>query len=68
MLCDLMDCNPPGSSIHGILQARMLEWVAIPFSKGFFLTWGSNLGLLHCRQILYCLNHQGRVTSQIFIV
>ena len=28
------DCSPPGSSIHGILQARMLEWVAIPFSRG----------------------------------
>ena len=34
MLCDPMDCNPPGSSIHGILQARILEWVAIPFSRG----------------------------------
>ena len=33
-LCDLMDYNPPGSSIQGILQARILEWVAIPFSKG----------------------------------
>ena len=32
-LCDPMDCNPPGSSIHGILQARILEWVAIPFSR-----------------------------------
>ena len=31
---DLMDCNPPGSSVHGILQARILEWVAIPFSGG----------------------------------
>ena len=29
-----MDCSPPGSSVHGILQARMLEWVAIPFSRG----------------------------------
>ena len=29
-----MDCSPPGSSVHGILQARILEWVAIPFSKG----------------------------------
>ena len=29
-LCDPMDCNPPGSSVHGILQARTLEWVAIP--------------------------------------
>ena len=32
-LCDPMDCSPPGSSVHGILQARMLEWVAIPFSR-----------------------------------
>ena len=29
-------CSPPGSSVHEILQARMLEWVAIPFSKGFY--------------------------------
>ena len=33
-LCDPMNCNPPGSSVHKILQARILEWVAIPFSKG----------------------------------
>ena len=33
-LCDSMDCSPPGSSIHGILQARILEWVAILFSRG----------------------------------
>ena len=32
--CDPMDCSPPGSSVHGILQARILEWVAFPFSKG----------------------------------
>ena len=32
-LCDPKDCSPPGSSVHGILQARMLEWVAIPFSR-----------------------------------
>ena len=30
-LCSSMDCSPPGSSVHGILQARILEWVAIPF-------------------------------------
>ena len=35
-LCDPMDCSPPGSSVHGILQAGILEWVAIPFSRGFF--------------------------------
>ena len=33
-LFDPMDCSPPGSSVHGILQARILEWVAIPFSRG----------------------------------
>ena len=32
-LCDPMDCSPPGSSVHGILQARILEWVAMPFSR-----------------------------------
>ena len=31
-LCGPMDCSPPGSSVHGILQARILEWAAIPFS------------------------------------
>ena len=33
-LCDLMDCSPPGSSVHGISQARILEWVGISFSRG----------------------------------
>ena len=33
-LCNPMDCSPPGSSTHGILQARILEWVAISFSRG----------------------------------
>ena len=33
-LCNLMGCSPPGTSVHGILQARILEWVAIPFSGG----------------------------------
>ena len=32
--CDLMDYSLPGSSVHGILQARLLEWVAMPSSKG----------------------------------
>ena len=32
--CDPIDCSLPGSSVHGILQARVLEWVAIPFSRG----------------------------------
>ena len=33
-LCDPRDCSPPGSSLHGILQARILEWVAMPSSRG----------------------------------
>ena len=35
-LCDPMDCSPPGSSVHGIFQARILEWVAISSSRGSF--------------------------------
>ena len=37
-LCDPTDDGPPGSSVHGISQARILEWVAIPFSGGIFPT------------------------------
>ena len=33
-LCDPVDCGPPGSSVHGILQARILGWVAMPSSRG----------------------------------
>ena len=50
-LCDPMDCSLPGSSVHGILHVRILEWVAMPFSKGssqprslagrFFTTWAA---------------------------
>ena len=35
-LCDPTDCSPPGSSVHGILQARILEWMAISFSRGSY--------------------------------
>ena len=33
-LCDSMDCSPPGSSVHGSFQARILEWIAMPSSRG----------------------------------
>ena len=49
-LCDRMDCSLPNSSVHGILQTRILEWVAI--LQGIFVTQGLNPGLLHCRQFL----------------
>ena len=58
-LCEPMYCSKPGSSVNGILQARILEWVAIPSSRGIFPNQGLNPGLPHCRQILYQLNHKG---------
>jgi len=63
-LCDPLHYCLSGFSLRGknglsILQARMVECVAIPFSRGVFLIQRSNPGLLHCRQILYCLSHQG---------
>ena len=45
--CDLVNCSLPGSSVHGTFQARILEWVAISFSRGSSLTQGSNLDVLH---------------------
>ena len=53
-----MDCSSPGSSVPGILQARILEWVAI-LLQGIFLTQESNRDLLYYRQILYHLSHEG---------
>ena len=56
-LCDPIDCILPGSSVHGILQARILEWVAVPFSRGSSQhrdqTWISCMG----RHILYHQRH-----------
>ena len=60
-LCNPMDYSLPGSSVHGILQARILEWVAIPFSRGIFPAQGSNMGLPHLRQTLYSLSHEGNL-------
>ena len=44
-LCDLMDCSLPDSAVHGILQERILEWIAIPLSKGSSQPRRSNPGL-----------------------
>ena len=54
-----MDCNMPGSSV----QTRILEWVAVPFSRASSQPRDWNLGLLHSRQILYCLSHQEALLS-----
>ena len=57
ILCDPTDCSPTGSSIvHGILQPRILEWVAIPFSRGSYQptdgTWVSHTAVRRIDQIL----------------
>ena len=59
-LCNPTDCSPPGSSIHGILQARILEWVAITFSRGF--SWPRDQTHMSCisRQILLLSEPPGK--------
>ena len=57
-LCVSMDCSPPGFSVHGILQAKILEGLPFP-PPGDLPDPGIESGLLHWRQILYCLSHQG---------
>ena len=67
-LCDSMDCSPPGSFVHGILQARILEGVVISFSRGIFSNQGSNPHLyVSCtgRQVLYPLHLLG---SPLFFI
>ena len=58
-LYDPMDDSSPDSSVHGILQARILEWVDHSLLQGVVMTQGSNPDLPCCRQILYHLSHLG---------
>ena len=62
VVSDPMDCSPPGSSVHGIFQARILEQVAISYSRGIFPTQESNqclLNLLHWQADSLPLSHLG---------
>ena len=65
-LCSPMDCSPPGSSVQGILQIRILEWVAMPFSRGSFqlrdwthVSYGSCIG----RHVLLLLVPPGNLRA-----
>ena len=58
-LCNPMDCSPPGSSVHGDSPGKIIGVVSLSLLQGIFLTQELNLGLLHCRQILYQMSHQG---------
>ena len=73
-ICDSVSCSvvsnasrphglySPGSSVHGILQARILAWAAIHFFRGFSRPWDWTQIFPHCRQILNCLRHKGSQT------
>ena len=62
-----MDCSPPGSSVHGSLQVRILEWAAISFSRGFSQHRDWTQACLHCRQILYHLSYQWSPLTSIVV-
>ena len=58
-LCDPMDCNSPGSSVHEDSPSKNTGVGCSALLQGIFPTQGSNPGLLHCRWVLYWLRHQG---------
>ena len=62
-LCDPMDCSLPGSSVHGIVQARILEWVSMPSSRGSSQP-RDRIQISLWRRILYHLSHQGSSGSK----
>ena len=64
-LCKPMDCSPPGSSIHGILQARILAWVAIFFSRGS--SWHRDQSRVSWigRRMLYCWANREALTEKV---
>ena len=63
-LCYPMDCSPPGSSVHGIFPSKDPGVGCHFLLQGIFPTQGWNLGLLHCRKILYHLSYQGSQESR----
>ena len=68
-LCDPVDCSPPGSSLHGILQARILAWIAVPSSRGS--SWPrdrTRASRVSCigRQVLYHQCHLGSSSIPLF--
>ena len=57
-LCDPVDCSPPGSSVHGDSPGKNIGVGCHYLLQSIFPTQGLNLGLVHCRRILYQLSHQ----------
>ena len=67
ILCNPMDCSPPGSSVHGDSPGKNTGVGCHALCQGIFPTQGSSPGLLHCRWILYHLSHQEspRILKQV---
>ena len=63
-LCDLIDGSPPGSSVPGILQARILEWVAISFSHQ---AWGLDIYIWQLFKWFLCSLYS-RITFSFFLI
>ena len=63
-LCDPMDCGPPGSSVHGISLAKILDWVAISFSRGSSRPRDRTAGLLNYRKILLQSEPLGNILEE----
>ena len=61
-LCDPMDCSPPVSSVHGILQTRILKWVAISHFRGSSQDW-TYISSVSCRNIIHQHDHRRFVTT-----
>ena len=65
ILCNPMGCSLPGSFVHGIFQARILEWVAIPFSRGSF--WPRDQTRVSCTAgRFYDASHQGNQLLKVY--
>ena len=64
-LCKLMDCSPPGSSVHGDSPGKKTGVGCHVLLQGIFPTQGLNPGLPHCRRILYQLSYQGSPSGKI---
>ena len=67
-LCDAMDCSPPDSSVHGNLQARILEWIAMPSSRGSSRPRDrTHIPYVSCpgREILYYYCHLGSLSLPV---
>ena len=66
-LCDPMDYSPPGSTVHGDSPGKNTGMGCHALLQGIFPTQESNPDLPHCRQIFYCLSHQGSPYRYIYI-